>query len=224
MNGFLPTCILFDLDGTLVDSLPGIEFSVREAFDRCRLPLLNDNLRQMVGPPIRTILSHAGNVLEESTLNTLELAFRASYDSEGWQQAVCFPGAQHVLQALHDGGHRLFVVSNKPRHASLRILDKEQIRQFFEAVITRDSRSPNYGRKEDMVLTLLAERSIDLESCLMVGDTMEDFMAAVAVGIKFIWMTHGYGSAAQLSSLPVAHSLSSFSQFLPLITKEPICD
>lgn len=224
MNGYLPGNILFDLDGTLVDSLPGIEFSVCEAFNACKLPVPKQSLRGMIGPPIRTILSQAGNVNEERTLDALEKAFRGSYDGRGWQKAVCFPEAQRVLRLMHDGGHRLFVVSNKPRHVSLQILEREDILQYFEAVITRDSRSPNYYGKEQMIRAVLAERSIGSEHCLMVGDTTEDANAAAAAGIKFVWMTHGYGSTAQMSSLRVAYSLESFSQFLPLITKEPICD
>jgi len=224
MNGCLPACILFDLDGTLVDSLPGIEFSVREAFENCKLPAPTESLRQIIGPPIRAILARAGNVADESMLNTLERAFRVSYDSEGWHQSVCFPDAQRVLRLLHEDGHRIFVVSNKPRHVSLQILEREQILEYFETVVTRDSRSPNYDGKEEMIRTLLAEHSIRSEDCVMAGDTTEDAKAAAIVGIKFIWMTHGYGSAAQMGSLPAEHSLNSFSQFLPLITKEPVCD
>jgi len=224
VNSYLPACILFDLDGTLVDSLPGIELSVREAFNTCRLPVPKRSLREMIGPPIRAILSRAGNVEEAGTLDALERAFRTSYDGIGWQKAVCFPEAQRVLRLMHDGGHRLFVVSNKPRHVSLQILEREDILQYFEAVITRDSRSPNYCGKEEMVRAVLVERSIGREHCLIVGDTTEDANAAAAAGIKFVWMTHGYGSASQMSSFPVAHSLESFSQFLPLITKERICD
>ena len=59
MNGPLPPCILFDLDGTLLDSLPGIAFSVREACRMVGLPEPKINLRSLLGPPIRTILSRA---------------------------------------------------------------------------------------------------------------------------------------------------------------------
>jgi phosphoglycolate phosphatase len=224
MNGHLPACIFFDLDGTLVDSLPGIEFSVREAFSTCKLPLPKERLREMIGPPIRTILSRAGNVVEESSLDALERAFRASYDGKGWRKTVCFPGANLVLRMMYKRGHRLFVVSNKPRHTSLQILKRERILEYFEAIVTRDSRSADYRGKEEMIGALLAERVITGQKCLMVGDTTEDANAAASAGIKFIWMTHGYGTVAQMSSIPVAYTLDSFSQFLPLITKEPFCD
>jgi phosphoglycolate phosphatase len=214
--------ILFDLDGTLVDSLPGIEFSVREAFRSCKLPLAQESLREMIGPPIRTILSRVGNVAEENVLDELERAFRASYDDEGWRKTICFPDAHRILQMMHERGHRLFVVSNKPRHISLQILERERILEYFEAIVTRDSRSPHYRGKDKMIEALLAEHLILGEECLMVGDTTEDANAAASAGIKFIWMTHGYGSVIQMSSLPVEHTLESFAQLLPLLAKEPV--
>jgi phosphoglycolate phosphatase len=224
MNRDLPACLLFDLDGTLIDSLPGIEFSVGEAFKTCKLPLPDGSLRELIGPPIRTILSRVGNIVEESSLDALERAFRASYDNEGWHKTACFPEADRVVKMLHDRGHRLFVVSNKPRQVSLQILTRERIREYFEAIVTRDSRSPNYRGKEEMIEVLLAERTIAREKCLLVGDTMEDANAAASVGIDFIWMTHGYAVRAQMSAHSVAHTMESFSRFLPLIAKEPICD
>src|ERR1700739_1021092 len=75
------------------------------------------------------------------------------------------------FQMRHDQGHRLFVVSNKPRHISLQILEREGMATYFEAVITRDSRTPSYSGKREMIETLLAERGILAEDCLMVGDT-----------------------------------------------------
>lgn len=224
MNGHLPRYILFDLDGTLVDSLPGIEFSVREAFDTCQLPLPTESLREMIGPPIRAILSRAGNVVEESSLDALERAFRASYDDEGWRRTVCFPEVERVLRVMYERRHRLFLVSNKPRHISLEILKRERISGYFETIVTRDSRSPHYRGKEEMIGFLLAERLIPGEECLMVGDTTEDANAAASAGIKFIWMTHGYGPPLQRSSISAAHTMDNFSQFLPWITKESFCD
>ena len=216
--------ILFDLDGTLVDSLPGIEFSIREAFNICNLPLPKESLREMIGPPIRTILSRAGKIAEESSLDRLEHAFRASYDSVGWRRTVCFPDANRILRMMHERGHRLFVVSNKPLHICLQILEREGIREYFEAVVTRDSRSPNYQGKEEMIGALLAERAISKENCLMVGDTTEDANAATSAGIKFVWMTHGYGTVVEMSSIPVAHTLDSFAQLLPLLNEGVFCD
>lgn len=223
MIGTLSPCILFDLDGTIVDSLPGIEFSVREAFAACNIQSFARDLRELIGPPIRTILSRVGGVLEKSQLDALEKSFRLSYDTEGWQKAVFYPQADIVLPTLRERGHRLFVVSNKPRRVSLEILERGRILDCFEAVVTRDSRSPHYGSKEEMISALLTQ-NVQPQDCVMVGDTREDAKAAFKAGIPFIFMTHGYGSRSEIPSIQITHTLDSFSQFYELMTKESVLD
>ena len=219
----LPGCILLDLDGTILDSLPGIEGSVRAAFSVCGLPAPQVGLRAIVGPPIRTILARAGEITDEATLDALERAFREDYDSKGWQETICFPEAGRVLQRMHARGHRLFVVTNKPRSVSLRILEKEGILQLFEAIVTRDSRRPPYGGKEEMIGSLLSERALAPKECVMVGDTIEDARAAAQVGIGFICMSHGYGTVDPVS-VPLVCRLASFTQFLALMGEELVRD
>jgi phosphoglycolate phosphatase len=220
----LPTCLLFDQDGTIFDSLPGVEFSVRCAFEACHLPLRRLDLRRMIGPPIRTILAQAGEVEQGTVLDALERAFRTSYDGEGWQKTVCFPEAVPVLKTLRARGHRLFVVSNKPRHISLRILEKVNLLELFEEIVTADSRVPAYRGKEEMLETLMARHGLTSHDCLFAGDTMEDAKAAATAGMGFAYMTHGYGDVESTPSVPVALQLKCFSDFLPLVLEEPVCD
>jgi phosphoglycolate phosphatase-like HAD superfamily hydrolase len=75
-----------------------------------------------------------------------------------------------------------------------------------------------------MLHEFLSEYGVSASDCLMVGDTMEDATAAAAVGIGFVYMTHGYGELAQSPSIPIAYKLDSFSQFLQLMTQEPVRD
>lgn len=217
----LPGCILFDLDGTILDSLPAIEGSVRAAFADCGLPVPQGSLRTIIGPPIRTILARAGGIANENTLDALEQAFRKDYDNKGWQKTVCFPEAGRVLQQMHARGYRLFVVTNKPRAVSLRILEKEEILRFFETIVTRDSRLPAYEGKEEMIGALVAEHFLSPDGCVMVGDTIEDAKAAAEAGIRFVYMTHGYG---RVDTLSIPCKLDNFSQFLPLMAEELVRD
>ena len=113
-----PAAAIFDLDGTLIDSLPGIEFSLKAAFDACGIRGTTHDLRSLIGPPIRTILARAGNVTDERKLVDLEKAFRKSYDEEGWKMTACYPEVPPVLLAMQNEGIRLFVVTNKPLHIS----------------------------------------------------------------------------------------------------------
>jgi phosphoglycolate phosphatase len=214
-------CILFDLDGTILDSLPGIDFSLHAAFAQCELPLKHENLREMIGPPIRTILSTAGEV-GGPLLDDLERAFRKSYDEEGWERTVCFPDAIRVLREAHLLKYRLFVVSNKPLQVSMRILSREGILDLFDEVVTADSRVPPYSTKTEMVDALLERHWIDPRAALLVGDTMEDAIAAEAAGMRFALMTHGYGEGSESASAQITFRLDGFWQLLPLLERERI--
>jgi phosphoglycolate phosphatase len=215
---------MFDLDGTILDSLPGVAYSVQQAFDACGHRVINGELRSMIGPPIRTILSRAGQVTDPAVLNKLEQAFRASYDTEGWQKTVCFSDAEAVLRALRSRGHRMFVVSNKPRHISLRILQQLGILNLFEEIVTADSRNPAFDGKPEMIEFLADAVQVPRADCLMVGDTIEDAKAAAQGGISFAFMTHGYGQDLESAAVPIAFKLDGFSQLLLLVSQEVALD
>lgn len=214
----LPQAIFFDLDGTLLDSLPGIASSIEQAFVSCGLPMRAIDLRQVIGPPIRTILALAATSNSETELDLLERAFRANYDSHGWQKTLLFPGASELLKEANSLGIQLFVVSNKPRHISLKILERENILAFFKAIVTRDSFESPHADKTEMIRHALQEFQLKADRCIMVGDTIEDVHAAAAMQVPFAWVAHGYGELP--SSCAVAFRIESFAQLLPILVKE----
>jgi len=225
MSQRLPACLLFDLDGTLLDSLPGIEYSARAAFAQCGLAVGEVDLRSLIGPPIRTILATMAQAdgrveLGDDQLDRLVQAFRTIYDSEGWKMTPHYAGALQALRTLRADGRRLFVVSNKPRHISLRILEAEGTMGLFDEIVTRDSREPAYKDKQEMMHSLMQRRGLLPQDCLMVGDTMEDAEAALQTGMPFCLMTHGYGDVPINSDVPVAFRFDRFSQFIPALRQE----
>jgi phosphoglycolate phosphatase len=207
--------IFFDLDGTLLDSLPGIAYSAQAAFAECGLAQREVDLRGLIGPPIRTILARMSQGATEGELDALEHAFRASYDSEGWNKTPHYAGAGEALLALKAQGKRLFIVSNKPRHISVRILETEGTLALFDEVVTRDTRDPPYRDKLEMLVRLLRKWEIAAGDCLMVGDTIEDAEAASEAGMQFCLMTHGYGDVPLDSSVPVTFRFDHFSELMP---------
>src|SRR5579872_788738 len=142
---------IFDLDGTLVDSLPGIEYAIDAALSQLRRRRRVPDLKTLIGPSIRSILQCVTGTTEEEELNELENCFRRHYDSEGWRKTVCYPGVCDTLQALHAQGKVLFVVTNKPRYVTEKILNLFAIRACFEDVLTPDSRVPAFGNKSEML-------------------------------------------------------------------------
>jgi phosphoglycolate phosphatase len=214
----LPQAFFFDLDGTLLDSLPGISFSIEQAFTACGLPMPALDLGEVIGPPIRTILALASTHATDSDLNLLERAFRTSYDSEGWQKTLLFPGSSPMLHEACVLGIWLFVVSNKPRHIAVKILEREGVLSLFTDVVTRDSSDPPYRSKAQMMEHLLRVFQLDAARCIMIGDTAEDAIAAAEMLVPFAWMAHGYGTIPP--SLDVALRINSFPELLPTLVKE----
>ncbi|MGA7158429.1 MAG: HAD family hydrolase [Acidobacteriaceae bacterium] len=214
----LPQGLFFDLDGTLLDSLPGIAFSIEQSFKSCGLQMQPLNLLKTIGPPIATILSLAAPQATELERDLLERIFRTSYDSEGWKKTLAFPGANAMLKQAFALGIPLFVVSNKPRDVSIKILEREGILQLFLEVVTRDSREPLYPTKAHMIEHLIHAFELNPSRCVMVGDTMEDAQAAASTQVSFTWVAHGYGELSPNQS--IAYQIQSFSELLPMLTRE----
>jgi phosphoglycolate phosphatase len=212
--------VLFDLDGTLLDSIPGIAWSVKAAFRAAGLPERSFDLRQSIGPPIRTILSRAAATEDPALLDQLERHFRASYDSQGWRRTACFPGTRELLDAMKANGHRLFIISNKPRHIAAKILEALDLASYFEQLYTRDSVKPPFASKANMLDALLADHRLAAVDCVMVGDTMEDADASALHRIGFIFMEHGYGELSLAH--PVLLKLGSFSALMPYLALENV--
>ncbi len=185
-------CIFFDLDGTLVDSLPGIALSVRKALEAAGYPFSQD-IGQLIGPPIRQVLRNILRHESEAELDKVELEFRKYYDSEGWKGTLLFPGVQETLNSLKTDGVRLFLFTNKPSLASALILRALNLDSYFEAILSRDSRVPNFATKGAMLKELVTEFDVEKDSAIVTGDSAEDLTAATQLGIRFCFATYGYG-------------------------------
>ncbi len=212
--------ILLDLDGTLLDSYPGLEFSVREAFAAEGLPVDTARLQSLIGPPIRSILDQLQPGLTPSSLDRLEAHFRRSYDGEGWKRTTCFPGAHAALGAARQAGRVLYVVSNKPRHIALTILEAEHLLPTFKEIVTRDSSAPAYAGKAEMIEDLLTRHRLRPQEVLMVGDTSEDAEAARKSGTQFMLMTHGYGYLFPEQFDSSWTACDHFNEWLPWLAEE----
>ncbi len=201
MNECIPvlskiTELIFDLDGTLVDSISGIGSSLGEAFLSVGRQMPLADLRAAIGPPIGIIARRLEPELSDDELVQIERYYRSNYDSDGWRRTPLFPGVAETLQACRKRGYRLFVVTNKPRIPTKKILQYLELESLFEEIVTRDSRSPAYASKAEMLQELLEKHALTLETTVMVGDTMEDCEAAQVHHFPFIYVTYGYGSVA----------------------------
>ncbi len=208
-------CYFFDLDGTLVDSLPGIESSVRAALlatDRT----FEGGIGHLIGPPIRQVLRRIIQNEPEPELDRVEAQFRKYYDAEGWKGSNLYPGVEPTLRELKNQGNRLFVFTNKPAHVTSAILRELDISSCFEAILSRDSRVPHFENKGAMLSDLLRNFEVDKDSALVIGDSREDYQAALATGISFCFVTYGYGDLPEELNLECVSQIDSFCKLLSI--------
>jgi phosphoglycolate phosphatase len=207
--------VLFDLDGTLVDSLPGIEFSVDCCMEECGLASRQRPLRPLIGPPIRTILEEVAPGVTSEQLSQLERAFRQSYNSAGWRKTLLHAGAVDTLARLRTAGLPIFLVTNKPHVPTGQILEALGIGALFSDVLCRDSRTPAFESKAEMLRHVFSAHELDPAACLYVGDSIEDYRAAMEAGVPLALVGHGYGELQP--GLPGCATLNSLSEVLNTI-------
>jgi phosphoglycolate phosphatase len=186
--------LFFDLDGTLADSLPGLQASISEALRGGGRQLRVEDLRPYIGPGIRTILKKLESDLTEAELDGMERSFRASYDTEGVKNTVLFEGVKSTLEALKANGADLFVVTNKPKLATANLMEQHGLTGLFRETLSRNSREPVYASKGEMLRDLVARHGVDVGRAMMVGDTAEDYDAARDAGMRFAFAEYGYGA------------------------------
>jgi phosphoglycolate phosphatase len=191
MSRILPA-LLFDLDGTLTDSKPGIVGCLRKVLEARQISNYG-LLDRFVGPPVEewaVALLPQGS--EEERL-ALVNDYRACYNREGWSNNSVFPGVAEVLTELRLRGFPLYVCTSKQSHFAVRILEKFEIARFFDAVYGDQPEFSSHS-KVDLLKQLLAERKLDRETTWMVGDRIYDIDAAHKNAINCLAAAWGYGS------------------------------
>lgn len=205
--------VLFDLDGTLVASAPGITGSVRYTMDKIgRPPMAEQVLERFVGPPLyESFQRYAG--LSDAEAEKAVAVYRAHYTESGVLNATVFTGIPNLLRQLKEEGTYLAIASAKPTISVLRMLEHFGLLRFFDRVIGASLERKD-ASKESLLRDALPAR---YARAAMVGDRMYDMEAAKAIGISAVGAGWGYGSPEELRQAGadvVASSVADAARFL----------
>ena len=200
--------VIFDLDGTVWDSLPGIVGSLVHTFEVLDMDVPDrDVLARHVGPPLRSMLAELG--VEDDHLDRAVVAYRDRYTRTGVYEAELYPGVADLLDSLRGGGHRLATATSKGHDPTLIMLDHFAIHDRFDFVgaATMDGRATT--KSAVLAGTLTGLGGPPATDCVMVGDRHHDVAGAREHGIECIGVTWGYGGEDELTGAgtwAVAHS------------------
>jgi phosphoglycolate phosphatase len=211
------TSILFDLDGTIIDSAPGITATLAYTFAELGRPVPSPaELFAYIGPPILdSFRDRAGMSLGEAA-EALDI-YRPRYLEGGALNASVFPGVGDVLRAVHAAEIPLSLATSKPETPATFVLSHFGLLDEFD-IITGASDDEVRSAKEDVVaeaLIRLAARGADLSRPVLVGDRKHDVEGAAANGVPTIFVDWGYGAAAeQAGSIAVARTPAELQKLL----------
>jgi phosphoglycolate phosphatase len=187
--------LVFDLDGTLVDSVPDLTAALNRAPAFASAHFAEAETAAMVGDGIAVLLQRAF-AARNLTFDAAALPpFAADYAAHAADLTRPFPGVIPTLQHLADLGWRMVVCTNKPEGAARPLLAALQLAKFFAAIGGGDS-FPTRKPDPAHVLATLAAAGFDAAGAIMVGDNAHDITAAHGAGIKCIFANWGYGTPA----------------------------
>ena len=211
------SCILFDLDGTIVDSAPGITSTLAFTFERMGLPIPTPSeLLAYVGPPILDSFRDLAGFTPEQSQRVLDI-YRAQYLEAGVFDAALYEGLPQVLRAIHESPIPLSLATSKPELPATLILEHFSLASCFD-VITGASADEVRSAKADVVeeaIIRLDALGADVSNPIMVGDREHDVHGAAAHGIPTIFVEWGYGSIAeQAGAVAVVKSPAELQRLL----------
>ena len=194
----MKTAVIFDLDGTLTDSGPGIMKAGQYALRAFGIERDWRELSFFVGPPLSETFAR---FVSAENADAAVAKFREYYQQDGWLDNAPFPGVPEMLQGLRDAGCKLYVATSKPEAMAVRVLEHFGLSGYFEAVCGAPEGDPEAGKKVNVVKAALrSARCTEPGRAVMVGDRRHDVQGAGLAGLETVGVLYGYGSREELSA------------------------
>jgi phosphoglycolate phosphatase len=206
--------IIFDLDGTLADSLPDLTDAINFMLAQFDRPALTaEQVRKMVGQGAANLVERAMPGAAKDELEQGLQVFLSYNDAHIAEKTVLYPGVAHTLDRLSAAGRELAVLSNKNVALCRKLLKHLAIDEYFAAVLGADS-LPFRKPAPEPVRKLLRDFGVAAGEAVLVGDSSNDVDAGNAAGVVTVGCSYGYGDAEEL--VAAGYRVGAFSELLSL--------
>ncbi len=214
--------LLFDLDGTLVESFPDIAYAVNLMRNQMGMGDAREkDIRNWVGNGSPKLIERAltGDLDGEPESELLDRGlqmFLDYYAKNIWVNSEIYPGVVATLEQFLNDGFRMACVTNKPSRHTHALLSASGLSPYFTSVVAGDTLAQ---RKPDPapLLCAAAELGLSTGQCIMVGDSVNDILAAQAATIPVLCLTYGYNQGLDLSSYHPNAMLDQFAEIGSLV-------
>ena len=212
------TTILFDLDGTLIDSKPGILASMRKTLNAYSIPYTEAIIDKMVGPPIRVSYKELLGITDMDLMEDMIVYYRKHYREGDWRDCKVYEGVYEMLEKLKALGYTLGVATSKPYCYTTIIMEELGLDKYFDYIggATGDS---SVELKTDVINSVLAGLNVqDLSSVLMIGDRLYDIEGAKSSGVDSMGILWGYGGRAEHEKYGADYIMSTIDEVVEFLS------
>lgn len=208
--------VLFDLDGTLVDSSRTIGMSIDFALEAMAVENSRDKpIETVIGRPLLDIFRNEFSMTDAQAYRAIDI-YRDYYDSLNQEGTDVYESVREVLPALRNAGYRLFVATVKPTPIADKVLTDLELRPCFDG-ISGASLDSTRRDKSSIIAHALRTFGLDPLQSMMIGDRDQDILGARDHGMPAIGVTYGFGSREELNAAEPAHLVDHSEQILELL-------
>ena len=211
MSGF--ALVVFDFDGTLADSAPGITACMRAAFESCDLePPPLEEVRPRIGLRLEEAIRQLIRDRRDVDIDAVASYYRDLHHAIAAPATTLFPGTREMLATLDAAGITLAVVSQKARRSLAQVISQFALEQCFDLVLGSDdvtAPKPHPALYERHIVPVCGDPARD--RVLVVGDTDIDLRFAANIGAQSCWAEYGYGHRASCRALNPAYTIPTIA-------------
>jgi phosphoglycolate phosphatase len=207
--------LIFDLDGTLVDSRQDLANAVNYARSKFNLqPLPMPFIASHIGYGVNNLLAHTIPDLNPAQVDEARVSFKEHYEIHVVDETVLYPGVKETLEYFRN--KKLAIVSNKPIDYLPRILGTLGIKDYFQIIFGENS-YPDKKPHPGPLLAIMKDLDCNPNQSCMIGDWITDVEAGKRAGITTVGCLYGIGEITQLKEFKPDYLIESFSQLKDII-------
>jgi phosphoglycolate phosphatase len=185
--------ILFDFDGTLIDSAPCILSCYQQVLDELSIRPAVPVTEEIIGPPLKDTVAMLAATDDETLISKMAARFMECYDKRVASETPTYDTVQQVLVELKQLGYQLYIATNKRHVPTMAVIEHLKLTDFFTAIGAVDQMPPGQQKKGLLIGQLIKQHEISTEQALYIGDKMDDFLAADENAMAFAAAGWGYG-------------------------------
>jgi phosphoglycolate phosphatase len=207
--------ILFDLDGTLTDSGPGIINGFEYSLGKMGIDVPDRaSLRRFVGPPLGDSFEKTLGFSPEDAAKGIAF-YKEYYAEKGVYENDVYPGIPELLEKLKESGKKLIVATTKAELMANVVMDHFGLRKYFDLMVA--SNNTDRKNKIDVLNYAIEKGGVDRERAVMVGDRFYDITGAAHFGMTSVGVLYGYGSRQELEEAGATHIAESVEDLYDIL-------